>query len=234
MFSRLKILYNNGDNNGEVIIKTLDKEIRCHKFIIENICENINLQYNYIDLYYEYKLVNIVMNYIYSEKISDIDLSNYDIINLFRLLYDMKCYNSVIGLKNYYLKKFPKTLNDDNWIDSLKLVFGHTNYSELEQEILNYYQNSILTNNDSVDKLMLNSTPLNNEIENILFKLSLSKIYSLNEEINRDLTSDEDKDLASDLNNYIKKFKSEEDKLDSDEENLKTKTLKSKKEKKSK
>src|SRR5437016_890126 len=99
MITLLRNLYNNGDNTGNIIIKTLGKEILCHDYIIKNTSnflkevleEKFLIGARIIELDYEHDLVNIVLNYMYSEKIIDKELTGNEIIKLYSLISLLRC-----------------------------------------------------------------------------------------------------------------------------------------------
>lgn len=127
-----------GENNGNVLIKTVDKELKCHDFVItqtsiymREILEN-KITNNIIELDSNYEVVNIILNYLYSEKVIDKDLNANDIIKLYHLINQLKCPDTIIVLKHYYLEKFAKTINENNWNILLKMVFGISKFSNLQ------------------------------------------------------------------------------------------------------
>jgi hypothetical protein len=138
-----------------------------------------------------FEITNIIINFLYSEKIIDKDLTAGEIIRLFTAISSLQCSDSIIILKNYYAKKFPKLLNEDNWHVLLEQIFNTNKYAGLQEMIMEYYENNILNNIDLETMFSLKDTFafMNGEIKNVLFAISLKKINALLEEI-RDNSSE--------------------------------------------
>lgn len=197
MLSILRTLYNNGQNNGDVILKTKEQEIKCHSFVLETTSDYFKSCIKYenfngvIEMDLSFEITNIIINFLYSEKIIDKDLTAGEIIRLFTAISSLQCSDSIIILKNYYAKKFPKLLNEDNWHVLLEQIFNTNKYAGLQEMIMEYYENNILNNIDLETMFSLKDTFafMNGEIKNVLFAISLKKINALLEEI-RDNSSE--------------------------------------------
>lgn len=223
MITRIRSLYNEGQNDGSITIKTIDKDLKVHRFVLELTSDFFNESMKKNDLaetpqiitldFYS-DLVNIVLNYMYSEKIIDKDLSGSDIINLFNLISQVRCKDFIMNLKNHYLKKFPKVLDNTNWCNLLRTVYGISKYYELEEALLYHFKNTILTELDggNFNKLSDTFSLLEYNIKDQLFMISLDKIGKLNMDISR-LMEETDED-SNHLNNFLKKPE-----LSSDDEN---------------
>lgn len=209
MHTILKSLYNNGDNDGDMIVKTKDRDVRCHSFILRYVSEfmriNVMSNFNIIDMETSSDLINIVFTYLYSEKIIDRDLSATDIIQLFDLISQLKCHTSVCILKNHYLQKFPSLINDDNWMELLKYTYNISKYSELQEEIVTYYTGNILNNIEMYNSQTLTDSykNLNEEIKNLLFSICIKKINELTIELKNSTTENENKQKQA-INEYLK------------------------------
>jgi hypothetical protein len=95
MLSYIKNLYNDGDNDGDVMIRCLnDRIILCHSFVISfasNTLKNQILSKTSLDksnilelkLNYDVKLVNILFGYVYKESISNTKLTVDEILSLY-------------------------------------------------------------------------------------------------------------------------------------------------------
>lgn len=219
MITLLRTLYNNGDNDGTITIVTNDKKhIACHSFIIEctseflrSVTKSENFK-NVIEIDSTYELVNIVLNYLYSEKIVDKELSAIDIINLYNLINQLRCNDSIVVLKNHYLKKFPNLLNEENWIQLLTYIFNVNKYADLQEIILSYYRNKVLDNIESFNLQIINEIykGINEEIKNLLFSICLEKIFNLTNEIKNN-TNDQYNKNKQKLNSYLKNIKCDSD-----------------------
>src|SRR5579885_3469662 len=112
MLSFIRSLFNNGDNNGKIIIKTTNnKEIKCHDFILKNTSDYFKeiVEYesfnNIIEMDCSSEIIIIILNYLYSEIIDDKNLSCEEIIHLYYTINQLKCKNFINILKNHYLGK---------------------------------------------------------------------------------------------------------------------------------
>ena len=211
MISLLKSLFNNGDNNGNIILETNDKNLKCHDFVLRQTSdffkENLETSgFNgIINLDSNSELVCLVLNYFYSEKIIDKELSANDIIKLYYLINQLRCQDSILILKNHYFKKFYGTLNEANWLELLKIIFNISKYTDLQDEILLYFKNSILMKTESLNVIRFNDfyKDTNEEIKNVLFSICLEKIMFLLNEVNKNqCILDDNLKKKNNLNNY--------------------------------
>lgn len=226
MLTLLRTLFNNGDNDGQILIKTKDKDIRCHGFIVNLTSEFMKTSIDklssatgtIIELDFPSSLIVIIFNYLYSERIIDKELPAFDIIQLFNLIGQLKCHQSIIILKNHYLKKFPDLIIEDNWMALLTYVFNVSKYAELQEEIINYYTNNILNNIELSNSYMITNAyeTLDNPIKNLLFSIGLKKISELNAELKNNVTEQENKKKL-DLNSYLKNFDCESEEICDDD-----------------
>ena len=225
MITILRSKYNNGDNDGNITIKTKDKDIKCHSFVLENTSEYFRGNIRKIDFNgiiemgsTTYDLINIVINYLYSEKIVDRELTCNDIVQLYGLLNCLKCDNSVMILRNHYLKKFKQLLNEENWISLLKSVFNIDIYNDLQEEIIVFYRDYILENtaNCNLQTIKALFKELNGEIKDILYDICFEKLVDCNNVLRNSLNIEQEEKILA--NNYLKNIK---DKEDSDEDSLK-------------
>jgi BTB/POZ domain len=224
MLNILRTLYNGGENNGNVVLRTLDKDLKVHSFVLEwtseffrNHIRNESFS-GIIDLNINFDLVQIVLIFLYSERITDKELSGYDIIKLFDLIDTLKCGDLILVLKNHYLQKFPKTLNENNWKELLIIVFNQFKYHDLQIEILRFFKNHILLNLDKqfIPHLCENihQNEQDQRIKELLFSISLEKLCEYNECLKNDL----DHGNKTYLNAYIKNINDDSDEHISDEE----------------
>lgn len=227
MISIIRTLFNNGVNDGNIIIKpsrTPDKIINCHNFVLKKTCKFFeegffnNSSDGIIELDSHYDVLIVVFNFIYSENILDRELSCSQIIDLFNIISQLRCNDSILLLKNHYLKKFSLLLNESNWIQTLKIIYGVSKYFDLKEEILKYYRINILNNIDNNNIVLINSQfkDLTGELKDVLFEICLEKIVNLNTELKiiSDLTEQKNNDKIK-LNNCLKKFAIED--LDEDD-----------------
>lgn len=218
MLSILRTLYNNGQNSGDVILRIKDQDIKCHSFVLETTSEYFRSciktdDFNgIIELDLSFDIVSIIVNFLYSEKIIDKDLAANEIIRLFTAIGDLHCMDSIIILKKHYAKKFPKLLNEDNWHILLEYVFNTNKYTDLQEMIMEYYENTILNNIDLENLYNLKNAfiTMNGEIKNALFGVALKKINILLEEI-----KDNSSETKMALNGYINDIDQDDDIVES-------------------
>lgn len=216
MLTTLRTLYNQGDNDGNVIIKTTDQQLICHDFVLKytsDFCKNYIIMNGFdglITLDYDSKLVNIVFNCMYSEKVIEQNLTGQEIIKLYALLDQLKCKGIDMIIKNHYLKKFPSTITENNWMTFLRMVFNIEKYADLQKEILNYFANHILMNLETVNMYLFSDIykDTDNDIKDTLFKICLEKIMSLTTELKTNMENEEAKKK---MNDYLKSDDDESD-----------------------
>ena len=163
-----------------------------------------------ITLDYDSKLVNIVFNCMYSEKVIEQNLTGQEIIKLYALLDQLKCKGIDMIIKNHYLKKFPSTITENNWMTFLRMVFNVEKYDDLQKEILNYFANHILMNLETVNMYLFSDVykDTDNDIKDTLFKICLEKIMSLTTELK---TNAENEEAKKKMNDYLKSDDDESD-----------------------
>lgn len=246
MLSVLRNLYNNGENTGDINIKLNDKTINAHSFVLFNTSEYFRIQMNSedfnkntlievpiqndiititpnktIEIQCQYEIINIILNYLYSEKVIEKELSPTDIIELFSMIHTLQCHNSIIKLKNYYLLRFPKLLTPENWLELLEYVFNVNKFSELQDEILLYYKNIILNNTETINITEITETyrHINGEIKNVLFSITIMKINTLVYNMKNDNCNNNSIQTKRNLNKFLLKTDIDENEYDDEEEN---------------
>ena len=188
MLSYIKQLYNLGDNNGDLVIKTKDDHIvKCHSFVMLYASDSIKMKllkedvHDAITLNYNKQIVDIVLNYLYSEKILESDLDINDVLDIFSLIHDLRMNNCTLELKNYYSRLFVNYINKNNWIHVLKSIYKLQKYSELYDCTLEYIKTVVLLDNDSI--MDIQKSDIDNDIKCVLFDISLNTLQKLNDEI---------------------------------------------------
>ena len=188
MLSILRTLYNNGENNGDILIKTKNGNLKCHSFVLENTSLYFRSQIisttfdKTLQFDFNVEIVNIVMNYLYCETIIDKDISVYDIMNLYDLISQISCDN-INPLKKHYLAKYTIQINDKNWCTLLNNVYGVNKYADLQECILSFYRNNVLHFIDAsssgikstVDYYILS----NDGVRMLLFSICIEKMSEL-------------------------------------------------------
>jgi hypothetical protein len=146
----------------------------------------------------------------------DKELNANEIIQLSNLITQLRCKDTIIVLKNHYLKKFPNLLNDNNWLQLLKSVYNISKYADFQEVILSYYKNNVLTNIDTMSIVSFDNQfkDIDQDIRQTLFSLCLEKLALLLNEIklNQQATSNKTK-----LNNSVKKLINDSDNESSSE-----------------
>lgn len=217
MLTILRTLYNNGQNEGNILIRAKDQDFRCHSFVLESTSdyfkscikqENFN---GIIEIDFPGTITNIVLNFLYSEKIIHADLSADEIIALYNLVSQLRCSLFVHNLTSYYLDQFPNLITEDNWLTLLRYIFNINKYFDLQTIILAFYKNNILNDiNTATLQLLLDSfSVLDNEIKMSLFVIALEKIKDLVNEVK--CNNDREVQIGNSLNSYLKNVSDEEE-----------------------
>lgn len=213
MLTVLKTLYNNGENNGDMTIITKNNKLKCHSFVVNNTSDFFKFNNtSVVNLEYDSEIINITLNFMYTEKIIDKNIPPYSIIQLFDLINLLKCSEQICQLKKYYTDKFSKQIDDNNWLQMLKTVFNIQKYNELQEILIQYYNNKILLCDDVTNYSILKESfsELDNGIKYLLFSNCLDKLAS----IHNDLSDYMDKKIyqkKKKINNCLKKIKSVDD-----------------------
>ena len=184
MYSTLAKLFNNGENNGDIILKTQSTNLKCHSFVLENTSDFFKKQICHpnfdglITLDFTNDIVSIVIQYLYCEEILHKELSTNDIIDLYNLIDIVNC-SLLIPLKQYYLNQFSKLINIENWAQLLNCTFGNSKYSELQNCLQQYCYDVVLNNlteTDEMGKLMEQFTQSSDAIKILVFSYCVKKL----------------------------------------------------------
>jgi hypothetical protein len=207
MLSHLKTLYNSGENDGDICIMLKNNhQLSCHSYVVKYASDTIKNKLNQphqniIELNYEKKIVDIVLNFSYSEEIIDNDLTADEIMSLYNLINFLNMNNFIMELKNYYSRKFYKSLNISNWLHVICSIYNIDIYYDLYDPTVQYIKNSII-----IDKNLLNNVnidTIDNNIKTFLLKLSFQKIHELNTNLNN-IIDIKDNAIKQKMNNIIK------------------------------
>ena len=224
MLTVLRSLYNNGVNEGDIVINTNDGLLKCHGYVVNTMSSNIkhftlNNEYGTYKIPYSSELLNLILNFLYSEKVLDIKLSAIEIIDLHDLINQLNCKEPISILKNHYLKKFPSLLTLDNWLQLLRIVCNIPKYSDFCDNILYFYTTNVLINIDDlyVDNFSSCYQDLNAEIKALLFSVTLKHVISLNNELKH--SNEIIKSNKQSMNTFLKKADSDENSGDSQTDN---------------
>jgi hypothetical protein len=177
-------LYNNGINNGDVIIKTRNEEIHCHKFVLESTSEYLSQIVKdesfigTIQLNVSVDVCNIVMNYLYTEIIVDKKLTTDRILELITFVQQLKLFNYPVRLQQHYLCEFENLIDESNWLHLLNTIYNDTRYTDIQVKLFDYYYDVYLTtlNNLSIQQIHEQFLRINEQLRNELFMDVLKKI----------------------------------------------------------
>lgn len=121
MQSYLQNLYNYGDNNGDIKLVSKDNILlSCHSIVVKTLSNYFGNHNTSMcpdeknNIHYNKKIIDILMHYMYTEKILEENLSIDEILSLFELINFLQV-NNIEELKNYFTRQFPHKLNSDNW-----------------------------------------------------------------------------------------------------------------------
>ena len=175
----LNTLFNSGNNDGDISINIADGNIKCHSFILKYCTDNMNE--NVIDLpIYTTKQLSFLLSYMYNGVIPPKDgLSQDDIINIFKLIQEFKCKEFINNLKNDLATTFVTYIKLENWFQYFDQLYGTPIYKELNDKLLEYYSNNVLTNENLTNE---NSMDFMTEIRKVkndaVYDLLMSTIRS--------------------------------------------------------
>ena len=177
MISLFRTLYNLGNNDGDMLIISKDKkQLNCHTYVINYASQALKKQYTlqpkFMTINYNKNIIDIIFNYIYSERILEYKLSLEEILDLFSLINDLRLNINITKLNNYYAKYYSKLIDKDNWIRALLNVYNIPKYADLHDHAIKYIKDKILSKN----ALSINDiSDLDNELAKFVIK-TLSKI----------------------------------------------------------
>lgn len=228
MLSLLTNLYNNGANCGDIVIKTNDKEIKGHKFILcltseyfGNLCNDTKFN-NIVELNFNYTVVNVILTYLYTEKIIAIPISAEEIIQIYDLVNFLRCHNSIEILKNHFYKKFVQCVCDENWKKLLLQVYGIAKYANLQEIILDFYKNTILCNIHviNLEEFKKNHTDMENGLKDMLFSICIDKLNELTFCKNEGITNNTSNMNKKKINTFLKKIDKTNDFLQTESDEI--------------
>ena len=206
MLSYLRELYNDGQNDGDVKILCKDNLIiHCHTFVVTYASDTLK-QFlkvkpnNSIYIEHNKKIVDIVFNFAYSEKIGDVDLDINEILSLFSLISYLRMNDFIFELKNYYARIFPDKLSIHNWLHVLKSIYGMEKYSDLLEVSIPYIKNIAIV--DKNVKNILDTNNLDSDIKTFLLDIILDKVINLNDKL-QSMIDHEQKEKKQQLNKLL-------------------------------
>ena len=235
MITNLKQLYESKDSTGDIIIGTLDGDIKCHKFILSLTSKYLSnmLNVDKISIPFTSKLIKIVFEYLYVENIRQDDLTGLEIIDLLNIISILQLDGLLCPLKNYYVNLFFSKITKNNWLDLFDKIFNNIIYSELQKLVLKYFQNCVLIDLNAINNLKINDTlnKINENKRQILISKCLDKLIYLNQELqNIEKSNNIDISVAQSLKKIVETEGSSDE--DDDVECTKKKLKKKKKSKK--
>jgi len=151
MDKKLYQLFNNGDNDGDIVINCDDNiKIKCHSFIFKRQCLFALASYHFnegkintFDLTYSSKLIRMLISKMYKYKYIFDDLSPNEIITMITLsdYLQMEQFDVIVDELSML---FESQLNAENWIELLEVVYAYSHLKQLEIKIINYIIINIL------------------------------------------------------------------------------------------
>lgn len=148
MNTYITTLFNKGINDGDLDVKTSDGLIKCHQFIIRFLTNYSfdNIQGNLMDLSeYSTVIVCYVIDYLYSQSLTTLDLTCDDIVSIFKLIDKLQCKEFIKEMKEKLSKQFLNMINIKNWVKYYDMFNTNHVFNELNELLLQFYSNNILT-----------------------------------------------------------------------------------------
>lgn len=190
MQTYLKNVYQDGKNDGDIIIKTLDGSLHCHGYVLVSCSTYFKSNFNdkfpdVIEFGYPFNVVNIVIKYLYTECSSEDLVSFEDIIKIFDFVELIKCSGTLNILLEYYANKFNTLITENNWDTLLMRVFCVKKYEKLQAFLLTYYNEIVLKNISQINLEHIKSIHkvLPENIKDVLFDICLHKFNTINKDI---------------------------------------------------
>ncbi|XWV24583.1 putative ORFan [Tupanvirus deep ocean] len=159
MNKELLNLFNNGDNNGTIVIHSIeDIQINCHDFVFQSQCEyglvknrfeKKSGRFEPIKLDYSAKLICAIISRMYASEYVFADLDIDEIIELVELAHEIYVKN-IDQIVSNLVELFQQHINDDNWAVLLTSVFGNLSMKPLEKVLIDYFYYEILAKNTLV------------------------------------------------------------------------------------
>jgi hypothetical protein len=158
-------LFNNGDNNGTIILTAEDNSIiKCHDFVFESQCNYIKAKFDpepkekcdsdprsndRISLNYPAKAIQQVLSKMYTDEFSFNNLEPTEIIQLVLLIHELDVKNRYEQISELN-KLFESKLNENNWLELLDIIYQHSLFKIFQRTIVNYFIHQILIKNTAV------------------------------------------------------------------------------------
>lgn len=180
----LKTIFNGGDNDGDIIITSIDKKIiKCHYFILKYFSEffksdirftnlkNVTVSQDSaeINLNYSSKIIRKLLNRIYDDNITLTDLDINEVLEMFELIDFLQIYNSLEVISDLKLL-LNKQLTVDNCVELLQKTFPHKCYNPIKDIIYEYFKEKVIPTRDLYEEIK-NDHELTKEIRDKILSL---------------------------------------------------------------
>lgn len=189
----ISTLFQRGNNDGDVDIKTSTKTIKCHSFVIEHCTffykyesksSLINLsKYNIHNVIILFECMYGKTSQSQDECLNCLDME--DIIEIFELTDYLKCMDFVKELKLSLADKFIKIIDNESLLKYLQVQLDNVIFREINDVLLRYFSGMILKNVD--DKLINQSINIIKELNGSNLEIIMSNIIKNYRELNNKL-----------------------------------------------
>ena len=185
----LKDLFKEGENDGDITLKCIDKvNVKCHSLILRSQSDYFKGLFDFhkdkkeFDAHYSSKLIKLLLNKLYNSAFPIGELELDEIIQMTKLIDEFLIVDREDILKNLMFS-FRMSIKKDNWLTTLKEIYGLGCYKELTTQLLYYFRDTILVGDDFLKDDPLQDVELDSDLGRDLYKVVLGKVAYLNKQL---------------------------------------------------
>lgn len=167
-------LFNNGDNDGDLVIISKEKEsIRCHLDVVkkgadyfkgldsyQNNSGGVSVKQIFMD--YPIDHIKLLINYLYNPVgslycESGIDYENFSIeelLDLYKMVDELIVVVNRDSIENELVSSFSNLLNEQNWKSTLEYIYKFDVYDDFTKKVFEFYFNLIQKKGVLLDTLI--------------------------------------------------------------------------------
>lgn len=188
----LRDLFKDGENDGDITLKCADQvTIKCHSLILKSQSDYFK---GLIDFYkdkgdkkefmidYPSKIVRIMINKLYNSVYPIGELNVDDIIQLTKIVDEFLIIDREDIIKSLMFS-FKLSITKDNWLTTLKEIYGFDCYKDLVIQLLTYFRDTILVGDEFLKDDPLKDIELDSKLGKHLYKVVLKKLAYLNKQL---------------------------------------------------
>lgn len=185
----LKDLFKEGENDGDITLKCSDNvNVKCHSLILRSQSEyfkglvDFHKDKKEFEIQYNSKLIKLLLNKMYNSAYPIGELELDEIIQMTKLIDEILIVDREDILKNLMFS-FRMSIKKDNWLTTLKEIYGLDCYKQLTTQLLYYFRDTLLVGDDFVKDDPLQDVELDSDLGRELYKIVLGKVAYLNKQL---------------------------------------------------